>query len=51
MAIAEAVSTNHQLIDSVVVLLLDLSSGVQQVVSKCVKFGEVQSQVSDLQLV
>lgn len=48
VAIAKAVSTYHKLIYGVVVFFFDFSSGVQQVVSQCVKFGEVHSQVGDL---
>lgn len=51
VTVAEAVSTHHELIHGVVVLLFDLRSGVQQVVPQRVELGEVHSQVRDLQLV
>lgn len=51
MAIAEAVAADDQLVHGVVVLLLDLHAGVQQVVTQGVQLGEVHTQVSDLQLI
>lgn len=48
VAIAKTVSTYDKLIYGIVVFFFDFSSGVQQVVSQCVKFGEVHSQVGDL---
>lgn len=51
VAIAEAVAADDQLVHGVVVLLLDLHAGVQQVISQSVQLGEVHAQVSDLQLV
>lgn len=51
MSITEAVSSDHHVIDGVVILLLDLHSRVQQVVSKRVQFGKLNTQVGDLQQV
>lgn len=51
MAVAEAVSTYDEFVYGVVILLFDLSSGVQQVVSQRVEFGEVNPQVGDFQLI
>lgn len=51
VSVAEAVSSDHHVIDGVVVLLFDLYARVQQVVAKRVKFGELNPQVGDLQQV
>lgn len=51
MAVAEAVPAHHQLIHGVIVLLLDLQPGVQQVVSQRVEPSKVHPQVGDLQQV
>lgn len=49
MSVAEAVSSDHHVVDGVVILLLDLHSRVQQVVSERVQSGELDPQVGDLQ--
>lgn len=43
VSIAEAVSSDHHVVDSVVILLFDLHTRVQQVVSERVQFGELHS--------
>lgn len=48
MSIAEAIPSDHHVIDGVIVLLLDLHTGIEQVISKCVQFGEFHPQVGDL---
>lgn len=47
MTIAEAVPSNHHIINSVIVLLSDFHSGVQKVISQGVQFHELDSQVGD----
>jgi len=49
--VAEAVPAQHQLVERVVVLLLDLPPRVQQVVPQRVQLGEVHPQVGDAQQV
>ena len=49
VAIAEAVATDDHVVESVVVLLGDLITGVQQVVTQCVQLGELHSYVCYLQ--
>lgn len=49
MSVAEAVSSDHHVIDGVVILFFDLHTRVQQVVSECVQFGELDPQVGNLQ--
>lgn len=49
MSVAEAVSSDHHVVDGVVILLFDLYTRVQQVVSERVQFGELHPQVGDLQ--
>lgn len=51
VAIAEAVAADDQLIHGVVVLLFDLHSRVEQVVTQSVQVSEVHTQVCDLQLI
>lgn len=48
MSIAEAVPTNHHVIDGIVVLLSDLHPRVQEIISQRVQFGEFDSQICDL---
>ena len=49
VSIAEAVSSDHHVVDGIVILLFDLHTRVQQVVSECMKFGELHPQVGDFQ--
>lgn len=51
MSVAETVSSHHHVVDGVVILLLDLHSGVQEVVSEGVELCELYSEVGDLQQV
>lgn len=51
MAIAKAVAPDNQLIYGIVIFLFDLSPWVQQVITQSVQLGEVQTEISDLQLV
>lgn len=51
MPIAEAIPSDHHVVDGVIVLLFDLHTGIQQVISKRVQFGELHPQVGDLQQV
>lgn len=49
VTIAEAVSSDHHVVESVVVLLCHLVTGVQQIIAQRVEFDELHSQVCDLQ--
>lgn len=49
VAVAEAVSTDNHVIEGVVVLLLHLITGVEQVVAQRVELDELHPEVSDLQ--
>lgn len=49
MPIAEAIPSDHHVIDGVIVLLFDLHTGIQQVISERMQFGELHPQVGDLQ--
>ncbi len=47
VAIAQAAASHHHLVQSVVVLLADLVSRVEQIVAERVQLGEVNTQVGD----
>lgn len=48
VSVAEAVPTNHHVVDGIVVLLSDLHPRVQEIISQCVKLDELDSQICDL---
>lgn len=49
MTVTETASSDHQLVDGVVIFLQDVEASVQQVVSQSVELGEVDAQVGDTQ--
>lgn len=51
MSIAEAVPADDKFIESIIIFFPDLPPWVKQVVSQCVKPGEVHTEVGDLQQV
>lgn len=48
VSVAEAVPTNHHVVDGIIVLLSDLHPGVQEVISQRVQLDEFDSQICDL---
>lgn len=48
VSIAEAVPTDHHVVDGIVVLLSDLHPGVQEIISQRVQLHEFDSQICDL---
>lgn len=47
MSVTEAASSDHQLVDGVVIFLQDVEASIQQVVSQSVELGEIDPQVGD----
>jgi hypothetical protein len=47
MAVAEAVPSNHHIINCIVILLSDFHPGVQKVISQSMQFHKLDSQVGD----